>query len=86
MPINRATSSRTRCEEQVSPSSLHAKGLFVGYHCRLNKLFPLGVMMGSSLSKLALSAGVQRGSYEREGCGLAEGGGVNLYWSAGGSI
>ena len=35
------------------------------------------------LSKLALSAGVRRGSYGREGRGLAEGGGVNLYWSAG---
>ena len=37
----------------------------------------------SSLSKLALSAGVRRGSYGREGRGLAEGGGMNLYWSAG---
>ena len=37
----------------------------------------------SSLSKLALSAGSTAGSYEREGCRLAEGGGVNLYRSAG---
>ena len=36
--------------------------------------------MGSSLSKLALSAGVRRGRYGREGCGLADGGGANLYW------
>jgi len=40
-------------------------------------------MMGSSLSKLALSAG----STARELCEgrirLADGGGVNLYWSVG---
>lgn len=37
----------------------------------------------SSLSKLALSAGVRWGRYGREGCRLAEGGSVNLYRSAG---
>ena len=39
--------------------------------------------MGSLLSKLALSAVVRRGSYRRGGCGLADGGGMNLYWSVG---
>ena len=39
--------------------------------------------MGSSLSKLALSAGVRRGRYGREGGCLTDGGGVNLYWSVG---
>ena len=66
-----------------APYILDLGNLFVGYHCRLNKLFPLGVMMGSSLSKLALSTGVRRGSYGRDGCWLAEEGGMNLYWSAG---
>ena len=37
----------------------------------------------SLLSKLALLTVVRRGSYGREGCRLAEGDGVNLYWSAG---
>ena len=37
----------------------------------------------SSLAKLALSAGSTRGRYGRGGCGLADGGGMNLYWSAG---
>ena len=40
----------------------------------------------SSLSKLALSAGSTAGRYGRGGCGLADGDGVNLYWSVGGSI
>ena len=35
------------------------------------------------LSKLALSAGVRWGRYGREGGCLVDGGGVNLYWSAG---
>ena len=34
----------------------------------------------SSLSKLALSAGVRRGSSAREGYVLRKGGGMNLYW------
>ena len=37
----------------------------------------------SSLSKLALSAGVRWGRYGREGGCLVDGGGMNLYWSVG---
>ena len=39
--------------------------------------------MGSSLSKLALSAGSAAGELCEGRIRLAEGGGVNLYWSAG---
>ena len=39
--------------------------------------------MGSSLSKLALSAGVRWERYGREGGYLVDGGGMNLYWSVG---
>ena len=40
----------------------------------------------SSLSKLALSAGSTAGELCEGRIRLAEGGGVNLYWSVGGSI
>ena len=40
----------------------------------------------SSLSKLALLAGSTAGELWKGRIRLADGGGVNLYWSAGGSI
>ena len=39
--------------------------------------------MGEFAVKLALSAGSTAGELWGEGCGLAEGGGVNLYRSVG---
>ena len=43
----------------------------------------LVVYLASSLSKLALSAGSAAGELWEGRIRLAEGGGVNLYWSAG---
>ena len=47
-----------------APYILDLSNLFVGYHCRLNKLFPLGGMMGEFAVKVSPFSGEYSGGAE----------------------
>ena len=60
------------------------RGLTVNLDSRISRQLTNSLKTGLlRCQSTPFQRGVQRGSYGREGCRLAEGGGVNLYWSAG---